>query len=213
MTADKNNKEYGFVIEIGAQEAEEVRIGDPKVADATGVAMKLLNTVRKLPERVVKAEQAIDYSKSNVEKLRALVQPWMAQRSCRRQRNVTARSSTSSSRRRRIKHRDLPLVVNKDGQRFASSRRTDFIRESPAEDWITDQVEKNRRESIPSDREPDERAGNSIGIRRVILLAAPVEIDGDMKNFAVSIRETVNGTFHYDFDAGQRGEGGRWGPV
>lgn len=172
--SDKNNKEYGFVIEIGASEPEEVKIGDPKVADATGVAMKLLNTVRKLPERVAKAEQALDYSKSNVEKLRALVQPWdgaeKLQAAEERHRAVIdqLKPKKKDQAPRLTARADVEIaenggrfnVVNKDGQRFANQPADGFHTRVAAEDWITDQIEANKTENRPgfSEGEGDEQS-------------------------------------------------------
>jgi N12 class adenine-specific DNA methylase len=156
--------EQHVVIEIGAQHPEEVKIGNPKVADATGVAMKLLNTVRKMPERVAKTEQTIETTKTNVEKLRALVQPWGDQDKLeaaeQRHRDVInqLRPKKKDDAPRLINRADAEIaenggrfnVVNKDGQRFAEHPADGFHTKAAAEDWITDQVEKNgRRESIP----------------------------------------------------------------
>ncbi len=148
-------------------------IGDPKVADPTGVAMKLLNTVRKLPERVANAEEAIDNSKTNVEKLRVLVKPWNGAEELRaaeeRHRAVIdqLRPKKKDEAPKLTKRADAEIakndarfnVVNKAGQRFAEHPADGFHTRAAAEDWITDQVEKNARtESVPA---PQSVAGMS----------------------------------------------------
>lgn len=170
---DKGNTEYGFAIEIASSQPEEVRIGDPKVADATGVAMKLLNTVRKMPGRVEAAEHTIETNKTNVEKLRALVKPWgdhaKLEAAEQRHRDVINQLRPKKKVEPTLSNRaDAEIaessgrfnVVNKDGQRFSNQPTEGFHTRVAAEDWITDQIEKNATEKRPglSEGEGDEQS-------------------------------------------------------
>lgn len=84
---------------------------------------------------------------------------------------------------------------NRTGMMKATSKGEDLLPLVPAIRSVIEQGEV-----------VDVRPGDRLNIKSLRILAAPVEIAGEIKQVAVSIRETTNGRFHYDltWDSGER---------